>query len=125
LFGLKKKDSLRTGFEPVRENPNRFQVCRLNHSAIAALSLPIFKTTFIHDILVKTRSSYFDKSFVFTFNLIVVIETNDFFPNINWLENWLVMSCDGRVVKATDLKSVGIFPHRFKSCSQRIFFFQA
>ncbi len=31
-----KKNSLRTGFEPVRENPNRFQVCRLNHSAIAA-----------------------------------------------------------------------------------------
>ncbi len=30
------------------------------------------------------------------------------------------MCCDGRVVKATDLKSVGIFPHRFKSCSQRI-----
>jgi hypothetical protein len=31
-----KKDSLPTGFEPVRENPNRFQVCRLNHSAIVA-----------------------------------------------------------------------------------------
>jgi hypothetical protein len=84
----------------VRENPNRFQVCRLNHSAIAALGLPIFKTIFIHDILVKTRSSYFDKSFVFTFNLIVIessefvlrlqkkIETNDFFPNKNWFRNW-------------------------------------
>jgi hypothetical protein len=32
----KLKNSLPTGFEPVRENPNRFQVCRLNHSAIAA-----------------------------------------------------------------------------------------
>ena len=28
----------------------------------------------------------------------------------------LDMSYYGRVVKATDLKSVGIFPHRFKSC---------
>ena len=28
--------SLRTGFEPVREDPNGFQVHRLNHSAIAA-----------------------------------------------------------------------------------------
>ena len=28
-------------------------------------------------------------------------------------------SCDGRVVKALDLKSNGIFPRRFKSCSQR------
>ncbi len=35
---------------------------------------------------------------------------------------YLISSCDGRVVKATDLKSVGIFPHRFKSCSQRIIF---
>ena len=32
----RKKNSLRTGFEPVRENPNRFLICRLNHSAIAA-----------------------------------------------------------------------------------------
>ena len=28
-------------------------------------------------------------------------------------------SCDGRVVKALDLKSNGIFPHRFEPCSQR------
>ena len=43
---------------------------------------------------------------------------------------WLVMmghenlcqginSCDGRVVKALDSKSNGIFPHRFEPCSQR------
>jgi hypothetical protein len=31
-----KKKSLRAGFEPARENPNRFLICRLNHSAIAA-----------------------------------------------------------------------------------------
>ncbi len=36
LIVLIKKNSLPTGFEPVRENPNRFQVCRLNHSAIVA-----------------------------------------------------------------------------------------
>ena len=29
------------------------------------------------------------------------------------------MSCDGRVVKALDLKSNGVFPRRFESCSQR------
>ena len=29
--------------------------------------------------------------------------------------------CDGRVVKALDLKSNGIFPRRFEPCSQRIF----
>ena len=32
------------------------------------------------------------------------------------------MSFDGRVVKATDLKSVGVSPRRFKSCSKRYFF---
>ena len=30
--------------------------------------------------------------------------------------------CDGRVVKALDLKSNGIFPRRFEPCSQRISF---
>ena len=30
-----------------------------------------------------------------------------------------VHSCDGRVVKALDLKSNGIFPRRFEPCSQR------
>ena len=30
-------------------------------------------------------------------------------------------SCDGRVVKALDLKSNGIFPRKFEPCSQRIF----
>ena len=29
--------------------------------------------------------------------------------------------CDGRVVKALDLKSNGVSPHRFEPCSQRIF----
>ena len=33
-----------------------------------------------------------------------------------------VGSC-GRVVKAMDLKSIGIFPHRFKSCQLRYFYF--
>ena len=28
--------------------------------------------------------------------------------------------CDGRVVKASDSKSDGIFPHRFEPCSQRV-----
>jgi hypothetical protein len=36
-MSFKKKNSLRAGFEPARENPNRFQVYRLNHSAIAAI----------------------------------------------------------------------------------------
>ena len=31
------------------------------------------------------------------------------------------MCCDGRVVKALDLKSNGNFPRRFEPCSQRIF----
>ena len=30
--------------------------------------------------------------------------------------------CDGRVVKALDLKSNGIFPRRFEPCSQRCVF---
>ena len=33
-------------------------------------------------------------------------------------------SCDGRVVKALDLKSNGDSPRRFESCSQRILFLQ-
>ena len=33
------------------------------------------------------------------------------------------LCCDGRVVKALDSKSNGIFPRRFESCSQRQFFF--
>lgn len=32
------------GFEPTRENPNRFLVCRLNHSAMTA-SLAMFRKT--------------------------------------------------------------------------------
>ena len=32
-----------------------------------------------------------------------------------------IACCDGRVVKALDLKSNGIFPRRFEPCSQRIF----
>ncbi len=31
-------------------------------------------------------------------------------------------SCGGRVVKAMDLKSIGVSPRRFESCSQRLFF---
>jgi hypothetical protein len=31
-----KNNSQSTGFEPVREDPNRFLVCRLNHSAKTA-----------------------------------------------------------------------------------------
>ena len=31
-----KKISQSTGFEPVRAEPNRFLVCRLNHSATTA-----------------------------------------------------------------------------------------
>ena len=31
-------------------------------------------------------------------------------------------SCGGRVVKAMDLKSIGVYPRRFESCPQRIFF---
>ena len=34
----------------------------------------------------------------------------------------IVNSCDGRVVKAMDLKSIGIFPRRFEPCSQRNIF---
>ena len=34
------------------------------------------------------------------------------------------LSCDGRVVKAFDSKSNGIFPRRFESYSQRSFVFQ-
>ena len=33
------------------------------------------------------------------------------------------ISCDGRVVKALDLKSNGVSPRRFESCSQRQLFF--
>ena len=32
-------------------------------------------------------------------------------------------SCGGRVVKAMDLKSIGVSPHRFESCPQRLSFF--
>ena len=43
---------------------------------------------------------------------------------ISWVSSSLLAwqkpsSCDGRVVKALDSKSNGIFPHRFKPCSQR------
>ena len=40
--------------------------------------------------------------------------------------SWIYLSkfpcCDGRVVKALDLKSNGIFPRRFEPCSQRNMF---
>ena len=34
---------------------------------------------------------------------------------------FVFISCDGRVVKALDLKSNGVSPRRFESCSQRVF----
>ena len=37
------------------------------------------------------------------------------------LYKWIHVSCDGRVVKALDLKSNGIFPRRFEPYSQRYF----
>ena len=37
------------------------------------------------------------------------------------LYKWVHVSCDGRVVKALDLKSNGIFPRRFEPYSQRYF----
>ena len=43
--------------------------------------------------------------------------TNDKF--ILHLDPLLNTCCDGRVVKALDSKSNGIFPHRFEPCSQR------
>ena len=37
-----------------------------------------------------------------------------------WNRRWpTVVSCDGRVVKAFDLKSNGFYPRRFESYSQR------
>ena len=36
---------------------------------------------------------------------------------------FIFISCDGRVVKALDLKSNGVSPRRFESCSQREFHF--
>lgn len=38
------------------------------------------------------------------------------------IEDFIMSSCDGRVVKALDLKSNGVSPRRFESCSQRSFF---
>ena len=32
---------------------------------------------------------------------------------------WIIKSCRGRVVKAMDLKSIGLCPHRFEPCRQR------
>ena len=37
---------------------------------------------------------------------------------------WSFQSCDGRVVKARDQKSLGVSPRRFESCSQRFFFWK-
>ena len=34
----------------------------------------------------------------------------------------VIICCDGRVVKALDLKSNGVSPRRFESCSQRKYF---
>ena len=43
--------------------------------------------------------------------------------NINTYKTPLHTSCDGRVVKALDLKSNGVSPRRFEPCSQRKKFF--
>ena len=43
--------------------------------------------------------------------------------SIDFLETFSPFSCDGRVVKALDLKSNGVSPRRFESCSQRKIFF--
>ena len=46
---LRKKEIKKTrqvGFEPTRGNPNRFLVCRLNRSAIAALTISLNELVF-------------------------------------------------------------------------------
>ena len=51
------------------------------------------------------------------------MNNNEAGNNINIFGGFMCPSCDGRVVKALDLKSNGIFPRRFEPCSQRYFFF--
>ena len=46
----------------------------------------------------------------------------NFLSIYSFMSTALSISCDGRVVKALDLKSNGIFPRRFEPCSQRILF---
>ena len=40
----------------------------------------------------------------------------------NYCQSFYCVSCDGRVVKALDLKSNGVSPRRFEPYSQRLFF---
>ena len=42
-----------------------------------------------------------------------------FINMMRWKEEAMQFCRDGRVVKALDSKSNGIFPHRFESCSRR------
>ena len=67
-------------------------------------------------IIITTTTTIGVKAIPFkTCNLSKIISSG---PRFGWSQDWAV-SCDGRVVKALDSKSNGIFPRRFESCSQR------
>ena len=55
--------SLRTGFEPVREDPIGFQVQRLNHSAIAAAALTTQTSLYITEHWEQKVAAYTRRSF--------------------------------------------------------------
>ena len=54
---------------------------------------------------------------LFCISQLIRVEIATIINNISW---WR-LGCDGRVVKALDSKSNGIFPRRFEPCSQRNF----
>ena len=88
------------GFEPTRAEPNGLAVHRLNLSATSSCEIVI--CLFLNHDLISS-----DVCKVSTTLPVYVM--------------CVCISCRGRVVKAIDLKSIGIFPRRFEPCRQRPF----
>ena len=95
------------GFEPARAEPNGFLVHRLNHSATTAVTSC--------EVCLSTQPAVYR---IWTFYWYHYLYPG--IMSVYWL--YITNSCRGRVVKAMDLKSIGIFPHRFEPCRQRYVF---
>ena len=96
----------------MRAEPNRFLVYRLNHSATTACGKAGYRTYAAAAGEHNTQK------------LASQPRGGHCRSMVGWLQLFLLLSINcirGRVVKAMDLKSIGLCPHRFESCRMRNF----
>ena len=94
---------------------------RFSVSVIVNVSLTSVQKDWFDDVAVKTPLSSVPEKKAVLLRSGSLAAWNSFIAVLE-ITLWR-RSCDGRVVKALDLKPYGVSPHRFGSCSQRPYFF--